>query len=261
DTPWATTPETGAWHYLAWSYDGSTVQLYLDAVLNASNNPSTQLQTPHTVMGIGAGLSSGPNIAVDAFQGYIAAARVESGVLTPADIATNYALGLLATAAAVTPSGLTAAPGDGDVVLTWDSPGNATGYNVESSTSISGPYATIASNITALSFTNTGLSNGTTYYFAVAAVNSAGESSNSNPVSAQPVSLAPPNLNFAVRLGLVQLAWPQDHTGWNLQTQTNSPSQGIGTNWVTIPGSALTNQLAIPMDLITGSVFFRLAYP
>ncbi|HEV7926512.1 MAG TPA: LamG-like jellyroll fold domain-containing protein, partial [Verrucomicrobiae bacterium] len=182
DTPWATTPEAGAWHYLAWSYDGSTVRLYLDGVLNASNNPSTPLQTPATVMGIGAGLSSGPGIAVDAFQGYIAAARVESGVLTAEDIATNFALGLLATAAAVTPSGLTATAGDGEVVLTWDSPGNATGYNVESSTSISGPYATIASNLNALSFTNTGLTDGTTYYFAVAAVNSAGVSSNSAPV-------------------------------------------------------------------------------
>jgi hypothetical protein len=257
DTPWATTPTAGAWHYLAWTYDGSTVRLYLDGVLNVSNNPDTPLQTPATVIGIGAGLSSGPNIAVDAFQGYIAAARVESGVLTPADIATNYALGLLATAAAVTPSGLTATAGDGEVVLTWDSPGNATGYNVESSTSISGPYTLIATNVSTLSFTNTGLSDGTTYYFVVSAVNSAGESSNSAPVSAQPVSTAPPLINFAVSGGQLLLNWAEDHTGWSLQGQTNS----IGTNWVTVPASTLTNEMAFPISLTNGSVFFRLTFP
>jgi hypothetical protein len=261
DTKWTTTPAAGAWHYLAWSYDGSTVRLYLDGVLNASNNPGSPLQTSDTVIGVGAGLSSGPNIAVDAFQGYIAAARVESGVLTPTDIATNYALGLPATAAAVTPSGLTATAGDGDVVLTWNSPGNATSYNVENSTSISGPYAIIATNLNAFSFTNTGLSDGTTYYFVVSAVNSAGESSNSAPVSAQPVSLAPPLFNFALSGGQVQLVWPQDHTGWSLQAQTNSSSDGITTNWVTIPASTLTNQMAFPIGLTNGSVFFRLAYP
>lgn len=261
DTSWATTPAAGAWHYLAWSYDGSTVRLYLDGVLNASNNPGSQLQTPGTVIGVGAGLSSGPNIAVDAFQGYIAAARVESGVLTAADIATNYALGLLATGAALTPSGLTATAGDGEVALAWNSPGNATGYNVQRSASNSGPYAIIATNQEAMRFTNFGLSNGTTYYFVVSALNSAGESANSAAVAAQPVSLSPPVFNFAVSGGQVELIWPQDHTGWSLQSQTNSSNNGLSTNWVAVPSSTLTNQMAFPIGLTNGSVFFRLAYP
>jgi hypothetical protein len=260
DTPWATSPEAGAWHYLAWSYDGSTVRLYLDAVLNASNNPSSPLQTPDTVIGVGAGLSSGPNIAVDAFQGYIAAVRVESGVLSETDIATNYSLGLLATAAAVTPTGLTAMAGDGEVVLNWDSSGNATGYNVERSTSISRPYDIVATNLNALSVTNTGLSDGTIYYFAVSALNSAGESAYSTPVAAQPVSLAAPQFSYLVNGGQIQIAWPQDHTGWSLQAQTNSSSNALSTNWVTVPASTLTNQMAFPIGLTNGSVFFRLAY-
>jgi hypothetical protein len=261
DTQWATTPEAGAWHYLAWSYDGSTVRLYLDGILNASNNPDSPLQTPVTLMGVGAGLSSGPNIAVDAFQGYIASVRVESGVLSAMDIATNYALGLLATATAVTPSGLTATAGDGEVGLTWNSPGNATSYNVASSTSVSGPYSVIASNLDALNFINTGLSDGTTYYFVVSALNSAGESAYSAPVAAQPVALTAPQISDGISGGQIQITWPQDHIGWSLQAQTNSSGNGISTNWVTIPASTLTNQMAFPIGLTNGSVFFRLVYP
>jgi alpha-L-fucosidase 2 len=261
DTPWATTPSAGAWHYLAWTYNGATVKLYLDSILNASNNPGSPLQTPSTLIGVGAGLTSGPNIGADAFQGYIAVARVESGVLSPTDIVSNYLLGPLASAAAITPGELAAVAGNGQVVLTWDSPGNATSYNVKGSSISNGIYSDIATNLTLPGFTNTGLSNGTTYYFVVSAVNSAGESSNSIPVSAQPVSLAPLLFNFTVSGGQIQLTWPQDHTGWSLQSQTNSSGRGIGTNWVTVPASTLTNQMTFPIGLTNGSVFFRLAYP
>jgi Concanavalin A-like lectin/glucanases superfamily/Fibronectin type III domain len=262
DTPWATTPAPGSWHYLAWTYDGSTVRLYLDGELNADNSPDSPLQTPSTVIGVGAGIAnSGTNIGADAFQGYIAAARLESGVLTATDIATNFALGPLGSAAALTPDDLAAVAGDSQVILSWNSPGNASSYNVERASSSNGTYTVIATNLTSLSFTNADLSNGATYYFSVSAVNSAGESSNSIPVSAQPVSLAPPVFNFAVNAGQIQLTWPQDHTGWALQAQTDPASQGIGTNWVTIPASLLTNQMTFPIELTNGSVFFRLAYP
>ena len=258
DTQWGTTPGPGAWHYLAWTYDGHAVRLYLDGQLNAANSPGSPLQTPPTVMGVGAGIAnSGPNLGADAFQGYIAAARVESGVLTAQDIKANYALGPLGTAGAITPTGLVAVSGDGQVALSWNASGNASSYNIKRATSLNGVYTVIATNVTTLGFTNTGLPDGTIYYYSVSAVNAVGESANSAAVSAQPISLTPPLFSFANSGSAMQLTWPQDHIGWTLQVQTNSLT---GPNWVTVPGSALTNQMTLPIDPSNGSVFLRLVY-
>jgi hypothetical protein len=49
--------------------------------------------------------------------------------------------------------------------------------------------------------------------------------------------------------------------GWSLQEQTNALNIGLGTNWVTVPGSALTNQILITINPANPSVFFRLVYP
>ncbi|HWY75925.1 MAG TPA: hypothetical protein VN281_09930 [Verrucomicrobiae bacterium] len=65
-------------------------------------------------------------------------------------------------------------------------------------------------------------------------------------------------LSASTSSGQLQLVWPQDHTGWILQAQTNPPNTGLGTNWVTVPASSGTNQMAFPTDPTTGSVFFRL---
>ena len=59
----------------------------------------------------------------------------------------------------------------------------------------------------------------------------------------------------------LQLAWPDDHTGWRLLMQTNPPGAGLGTNWQEVPASATTNRLWFQLDASRGSVFFRLVYP
>jgi hypothetical protein len=57
------------------------------------------------------------------------------------------------------------------------------------------------------------------------------------------------------------LGWPEDHTGWLLQAQTNGLSTGLGTNWVTVSDSDTTSQVTIPLLTTNGSVFFRLVHP
>jgi autotransporter-associated beta strand protein len=66
------------------------------------------------------------------------------------------------------------------------------------------------------------------------------------------------NITFSVSGGNLTLSWPQDHTGWTLQAQTNAPGIGIGSNWVDVVGSTSTNMISAPIISTNGSVFFRL---
>lgn len=158
------------------------------------------------------------------------------------------------------PAGLTATPGDGQVVLNWSPCPGATGYYVNESTTNGGPYTVVGANLSAPTFASSGLTNGILYYYTVIATNAAGGSLASAPVSARPTSATVPRIAAAFDANTRQLAlnWPADHTGWILQAQTNSPGSGLGTNWVTISGADSTNRIVLPVNPANGSVFFRL---
>jgi len=86
------------------------------------------------------------------------------------------------------PGTLAATPGNAQVSLTWTAASGATAYRVHRGTASGGPYTTVRSNLTGTSFTDTGLTNGTAYYYVVTATNGAGEGANSNEASATPVA-------------------------------------------------------------------------
>ncbi|GGA05073.1 hypothetical protein GCM10008018_58850 [Paenibacillus marchantiophytorum] len=86
------------------------------------------------------------------------------------------------------PLTLSAIGGDSIVNLEWSPSVGATGYNIKRSTTIGGPYTTIATSVTQTTYADTTVTNGTTYYYVVTAVNSAGESINSNEASAKPTA-------------------------------------------------------------------------
>lgn len=92
------------------------------------------------------------------------------------------------------PTGLTATPGDQRVTLLWNAVPGAAGYNVYMGT-VSGSYGgSPAVTVTEATYAVDGLSNGTTYHFAVTAVNDIGESDYSGEASAMPQG-APPSGN------------------------------------------------------------------
>ncbi|MGN6554810.1 MAG: beta strand repeat-containing protein [Verrucomicrobiota bacterium] len=74
------------------------------------------------------------------------------------------------------------------------------------------------------------------------------------------VSTNPTNITAQVVGGSLQLSWPADHLGWELQAQTNALDVGLTTNWVTVPGSTVTNQGTLPLSAANPAVFYRLHY-
>lgn len=121
------------------------------------------------------------------------------------------------------PTGLTAATGNAQATLNWNASSGATSYNVKRSLQRGGPYTTVATGVTGTSYQDSGLANGTTYYYVVSAVNAGGEGANSGQVSA------------LIGLGVV-IVTMTNQTGSGSGTFT--PSWGVVTNGDLILGQA-----------------------
>src|SRR4030081_3776805 len=81
------------------------------------------------------------------------------------------------TGAPLAPTGLQTSAGNAQVSLNWTVSANATGYYVKQSVTSGGPYTQIAGTVST-SFTDTGVTNGTKYFYVVSSYNSAGPSAN-----------------------------------------------------------------------------------
>src|SRR6185295_9419002 len=83
------------------------------------------------------------------------------------------------------PTKLTAtAVSSSQINLSWTARSCATSYTIKRETSATGPFTIIQTGVTGTTFSSTGLSASTTYFYFVDAVNSAGGSLNSNQASA-----------------------------------------------------------------------------
>ncbi|MGV3724212.1 MAG: malectin domain-containing carbohydrate-binding protein [Actinomycetota bacterium] len=89
------------------------------------------------------------------------------------------------------PTGLVATAGSARVDLRWNASSGATGYNVKRSLSSTGGFTTIGAGVTATTFADTGVADGSTYHYVVSAVGGGGESANSAAASATPSASDP----------------------------------------------------------------------
>ena len=99
-----------------------------------------------------------------------------------------------ATTAPPAPTGLAANPADSSIDLTWNPSAGATSYSIYRGTAPGAEGATPVGTTTSDSFTDTGLTNGTGYYYTVAASNTGGASAKSAETNTVPTAavVAPP---------------------------------------------------------------------
>ncbi len=100
-----------------------------------------------------------------------------------------------------TPTGLQATGGNAQVSLSWNASTGAASYDVKRSTTNGGPYSTAVASPTTTQYTDTTATNGTTYYYVVSAVNTAGQSANSAQASATPAN---PTANVTITVNPAQ---------------------------------------------------------
>ncbi len=94
-----------------------------------------------------------------------------------------------ATVAPAAPAGLTATGGNAQVTLNWTASTGATSYDIFRGTSAGGEGTTpLATGVTSATYVDKSVTNGTTYYYEIEAVNGVGSSGVSNEASAAPSS-------------------------------------------------------------------------
>ena len=145
------------------------------------------------------------------------------------------------------PASLSATAGNAQVALAWATSSGATSYSVKRATVSGGPYAVVATGLAATAWTDTGVSNGTTYFYVVSASNAGGESANSSQASATPV--APPALPaaptalkaVAASRTQVNLSWTDNAGNENGYLVERSTKASSGFVQVAVTGANVTS--------------------
>jgi hypothetical protein len=130
--------------------------------------------------------------AASSYSGRFLHIEQDPGFRTPSDwvqaVEDTWPTGPPAPPAA--PSGLSAMGGNAQVSLTWNASSGADTYNVYRATVRGGPYSPLVSGLTQTAHLDTTVTNGTTYFYVVSALNEGGESGRSAQASATPLAPA-----------------------------------------------------------------------
>jgi hypothetical protein len=187
-------------------------------------------------------------VAGSSFIGMVDTATSTGTIST--DVFSNVTLTGVPTDSVAAAPVLSATAGVGQVDLTWGAIASATGYNLKRAATSGGPYTTIAANTAGVSYVDSAVTAGTTYFYVVSSLNATGEGPNSAQVSATP--LAPPN--FSLSPGATSIAVT---AGTSVSVPfsvlaTGGFSQAI-TFSCSVPSVAVTCTFASPALTPTGS--------
>ncbi len=154
---------TGRWYHAAVTYDGTTVTLYLDGMVEGT--ATVALSTTADRFYMFKRDTEDPSIYLD---GALDDVMVLDNALTQAQVKEAAAYG----GYLLPPTGLNPSKGtySGAVLLSWNPSVDATGYRVYRSDTLGGAYWPIA-EVTALSYVDDEIAMNTVYYYKVAALN------------------------------------------------------------------------------------------
>jgi len=259
---------SGAWlgtsaNQITWQSKVFIAQYAAEAVLGITNN---------SVDGIVDQIHASVQIQGSQVQGYTDAfygnGTIQGGSHYPRGItsalwwlnATNNPSYPVATSAPGAPTISFALAGDHQVLLLWQGVPFASAYNLKRAISSGGPYTPVTSGVLGASFADSGVSNGTTYYYILTATNQFGESAPSPEVSATPVQSVGSSISAALSASGVTVSWPSAYVGWILQT--NTVGLGNPAAWGDVPDSLTHSQMTFPAgDPAAPAEFFRLRHP
>lgn len=253
------TVSLGKWYHVAASYDRSSLTnlpvFYINGVKFPAQTIAMPAGNPSSTNGTGyIGNSSGNNRA---WNGLIDDVRIYDRLLSDTEIQ---------VLAAAPPANLAPATSAGtNQTIIWPGAANLTGSVSDDGqpnppaaltttwSQLAGPGVVTFGNanvqVATASFSLPGA-----YLMQLAASDGQAETVSSVAVNA----VARPAIGWESLPGLLRLSWDNSVFKWRLQTQTNSLADGLGTNWMEVPGSAATNQMDISVGSATGAVFFRL---
>jgi hypothetical protein len=255
----ANTISVGTWFHIAASYDLSNLaNVPAEYVNGAAIASPTVITTPSGSQPPSAGTGYIGNVAAlnRAWSGDLSDLRIYNRILSGAEVQ------ILANAASANYAPSVNAGGDQTVI--WPTAANLTGAVADDGkptppgvvaikwSKISGPGVVTFGNSNVVS-TTAGFSEAGTYQLQLAAND--GQATAIGRLAINVITR--PVLSPVLLSNALQLSWPTNSGNWLLQFQTNSVSIGLGTNWVTVPGS-LTNPFMSPIYPNAGSVFYRL---
>ncbi|MHA2403972.1 MAG: fibronectin type III domain-containing protein, partial [Candidatus Kariarchaeaceae archaeon] len=183
---------------------------------------------------VGAGETSYVDSTVSSGETYYYVVRANN---SEGESAVSNEITIIPGQAPAPPENVDAVHGNQQVTLTWDAPSDNGGiaifqYRIYRAPNIGGPYIEIDMvPDTTTSYTDTGLTNGISYFYKITAENTKGESLDSSIVSSVPstIPLAPENLSATYGNQVINLTWsaPPNNggaiiTGYNIYRNTSA---------------------------------------
>jgi fibronectin type 3 domain-containing protein/regulation of enolase protein 1 (concanavalin A-like superfamily) len=239
---------------------GATTYYIRTGIANPTSTGTGYVRSTDTNATFGAGTQQGNYVRFTGLSGNLSASFVALNMGDSVQRLKIAGFQIIATSmptpgtvAPTSPTGLTIASGNGQATITWKAAVGATSYTVKRSASPNGPFTTLASDLTSLSFTDLTAINGETYYYVVSASNSVGTSPDSKPLGATPIDPAGVAA-FGVNLrafntygmpvsdtaGVVRLPY------WNNLVGPAAAGETVSTN-------ALTDSFGIPLASATAT--------